>query len=281
MHRGWFILLLTKEICEALQKEFPESSLSCKVQSYGGAPKGQKANASNATCALMVAYLSHTDVARRLDEVCNTYDLDWEFTETRPVFGATTTAKDDNAPPYVCEGRLTIWGRIQGQTFSISRVGVGEGNSPKEAYSDALKRAAVLFGVGRYLYDQEQIWIDWESDYYYKKFTFAEVKDMAGERRKRMIRNKSSRSDSKLAQQSSAKTQKTLERLESEGKQVNQLDDTKKKLTVTKLAVLLGPGASDESKKAIIAEFGQPITTPADQDRLNKWLDEKIAEKRK
>jgi hypothetical protein len=37
-----------------------------------------------------------------------------------------------------------------------------EGDRRKAAFSDALKRAAVKFGIGRYLYRQKPQWVDWD-----------------------------------------------------------------------------------------------------------------------
>jgi hypothetical protein len=45
---------------------------------------------------------------------------------------------------------------------NVSRENVGEGGDPKAAYSDALKRAAMLFGVGRYLYDMNTVWTPYD-----------------------------------------------------------------------------------------------------------------------
>src|SRR5205807_8065892 len=38
-----------------------------------------------------------------------------------------------------------------------------EGDRRKAAFSDALKRAAVKFGIGRYLYRQEPQWVDYDT----------------------------------------------------------------------------------------------------------------------
>lgn len=46
--------------------------------------------------------------------------------------------------------RLTVAG--------VSKEDVGLGDDPKSAFSDALKRAAVKFGLGRFLYDSEKLW---------------------------------------------------------------------------------------------------------------------------
>lgn len=52
--------------------------------------------------------------------------------------------------------------------FGVSKSDVGEPNDGgfadkmKAAYSDALKRAAVKFGIGRYLYDMEMEWLPFD-----------------------------------------------------------------------------------------------------------------------
>jgi hypothetical protein len=63
----------------------------------------------------------------------------------------------------VCKLRLRI-----GDEW-ITKMDVGgpseqpdEGDRRKAAFSDALKRAAVKFGVGRYLYRQESQWVDYD-----------------------------------------------------------------------------------------------------------------------
>lgn len=52
----------------------------------------------------------------------------------------------------------------------VSKVDVGgpseqpdEGDRRKAAFSDALKRAAVKFGIGRYLYRLPRQWVDWDA----------------------------------------------------------------------------------------------------------------------
>ncbi|AEV15807.1 MAG: Rad52/Rad22 family DNA repair protein [Thermus sp.] len=52
--------------------------------------------------------------------------------------------------------RLTVLG--------VTKEDVGEGDSLKAAFSDALKRAAVKFGVGRYLYRLEKQWVDYDPE---------------------------------------------------------------------------------------------------------------------
>jgi hypothetical protein len=52
--------------------------------------------------------------------------------------------------------RLTVLG--------VTKEDVGEGDSLKAAFSDALKRAGVKFGVGRYLYRLEKQWVDYDPE---------------------------------------------------------------------------------------------------------------------
>ncbi len=48
--------------------------------------------------------------------------------------------------------------------LEVTKEDVGEGDSLKAAFSDALKRAAVKFGVGRYLYRLEKQWVDYDPE---------------------------------------------------------------------------------------------------------------------
>ncbi|MFT7553566.1 MAG: hypothetical protein ACI9BV_003902 [Rhodothermales bacterium] len=50
----------------------------------------------------------------------------------------------------VVKCRLTISG--------ITKTDVGQGDDAKSAFSDSLKRAAVRWGIGRYLYDAVKLW---------------------------------------------------------------------------------------------------------------------------
>jgi hypothetical protein len=87
-----------------------------------------------------VLYLQHTDVQDRLDEV----DPGW----------MTEVLKEDKVGD-------TTYVRLRLTLKGVSRENVGEGGDPKGAYSDALKRCAMLFGVGRYLYDSPTVWVDY------------------------------------------------------------------------------------------------------------------------
>lgn len=122
---------LTHQDLQILKAPFSRDRLGVKVQSLN----------KDRTRAMLVLYLQHTDVQDRLEEV----DPAW----------TTEVLKEDRIDD-------TIYVRLRLTLKGVSRENVGEGNDPKGAYSDALKRCAMLFGVGRYLYDSETIWVDYD-----------------------------------------------------------------------------------------------------------------------
>lgn len=126
-----------REVLDALAAPFPLEAL------------GVKPTASNKdrTSVLAVAYVDARAVIDRLNKVVPLW-------EDRYVVLAEPKKEGD---PYVVECTLTIYPSPDGE--GISRSDVGEGETLKAAYSDALKRAAVKFGVGLYLYDLPQRWV--------------------------------------------------------------------------------------------------------------------------
>lgn len=118
------------EQMELLKKPFPIESLHWRL--------GQKSK--NKPKAMMLVYIDARDVMDRLDEV---FGLDWndEYKEVN--------------------GRIVC-------TISVNGVSKSDGagdtdfEAEKGGLSDAFKRAAVKWGVGRYLYDARKYntWID-------------------------------------------------------------------------------------------------------------------------
>ncbi len=93
--------------------------------------------------ALVVPYVDARAVLERLDRVVGPegwFDA-YEVLSTAP-------------PAVKC--RLTVLG--------VTKEDVGEGDSLKAAFSDALKRAAVKFGVGRDLYRLEKRWVAYDPE---------------------------------------------------------------------------------------------------------------------
>jgi hypothetical protein len=109
--------------------------------------------------AMAVAYLDARAVQDRLDR----------------VLGAENWADDYQVLPdncVLCRLKLRLGGEW------VQKVDVGapseqpdEGDRRKAAFSDALKRAAVKFGIGRYLYNLPKQWCDYDP----KKRQFAKA----------------------------------------------------------------------------------------------------------
>jgi hypothetical protein len=100
--------------------------------------------------ALALAYVDARVIQDRLDEVCGV--AGWQDSYRVLLDGAV-----------VCRLRLKI-----GEEW-VTKVDVGSpsgqpdiGDRTKAAFSDALKRAAVKFGVGRYLYRLPRQWCDYD-----------------------------------------------------------------------------------------------------------------------
>lgn len=127
-----------KKLCEQLPLE---SGHSVRVTSESK-PDAQK------QWALWLVYTEEGPVTTRLDEV----DPNWEFEITN------NWADGQSATAYA---RLTVCG------VARDCVGSGKNIKPEEAQkgaaTDALKRGARLFGIGRYLLDAPQFYTDWAS----------------------------------------------------------------------------------------------------------------------
>jgi hypothetical protein len=97
--------------------------------------------------ATAFAYVTNRAIQQRLDEVCGPGNWKNEFS-TPP-----------NAPP-ASAALCTIYIRIDGEWVGKSD---GADNSDMEStkggLSDSMKRAAVQWGIGRYLYDLEEGWV--------------------------------------------------------------------------------------------------------------------------
>jgi hypothetical protein len=97
--------------------------------------------------ALALAYIDARDVQDRLDAVCGPANWQDSYTET-------------------VKGRLicTLSVRIGGEWISKSDgAGDTDVEGEKGAISDSLKRAAVKWGIGRYLYNLGNVWAPCES----------------------------------------------------------------------------------------------------------------------
>lgn len=116
---------------EALIRPFEVTKLSWRV---GATSRDKKS-------AIALAYIDARDVMQRLDDV---FGMSWQCKYSHA----------DNKT--ICELSVLIDGQW------ITRAG-GAGDTDieaeKGAISDAFKRAAVLFGIGRYLYNLPNKWV--------------------------------------------------------------------------------------------------------------------------
>jgi hypothetical protein len=135
-------------LAEALQAPFEASEVKFKAQVVNG------------NRCLAVPYVNARAVMDRLDEVFGL--LGWQDAYTPLPDGTVICAL--TVFPSVCPDHPPWTGPA-----SVTRCDVGapseqpdEGDRRKAAFSDALKRAAVKLGIGRYLYRVEPQWVDYD-----------------------------------------------------------------------------------------------------------------------
>lgn len=121
---------------------FPREAVSWRAQSLS--KLGDK--------AMALAYIDARDVMNRLDEVCGPLGWQDSYVETASgrVICTLSIADMDN----------------QGKTVWIAKsdgAGSTDVEGDKGGISDAFKRAAVKWGIGRYLYDLDAPWVPCES----------------------------------------------------------------------------------------------------------------------
>lgn len=127
---------VTAEDIKLLFADFPLDAIHWRAQTV----------TKDGTKALALAYLDARDVMDRLDSVLGSEN--WQ--DRYEFFGPRT----------VCY--LSI--RIDGEWITkADGAGDTDVESEKGAISDALKRAAVKWGIGRYLYDLGNTWVPCES----------------------------------------------------------------------------------------------------------------------
>jgi len=122
-------------VYEGLSAEFPRDAISWRAQSV----------TQDGTKAMALAYIDARDVMDRLDSV-----VGFENWQDRYEF---------HGPRTICYLSL----RIDGEWVTkADGAGDSDVESEKGAISDALKRAAVKWGVGRYLYHLPSPWVEVE-----------------------------------------------------------------------------------------------------------------------
>lgn len=109
-----------------------------------------QAVAKDGSAGQVATYIDARLVLDRLDLVCG---HQWRASFDAAPEALAPVAKDS-------EGERILYARCRLTVFGVTREDVGEGDTPKAAFSDALKRAAVHFGVGRALYAMASPWLE-------------------------------------------------------------------------------------------------------------------------
>jgi len=120
-----------------LKDPFPPDRISWRV----GSTKRDKSK------GMALAYIDARDVMQRLDEICGPENWQCDY----PHAGTKT----------VCRIGIRI-----GTEWVWKANGAGDTDieSEKGALSDAFKRAAVLWGIGQYLYDLDSPWVTLDTE---------------------------------------------------------------------------------------------------------------------
>jgi hypothetical protein len=141
--------LTREEMYRALKRPFPERKISWRV----GATNKEK------TKGIALAYIDARDVMNRFDDVCGT---DWQCKYSHA--GSKT----------ICDIGIRV---CDEWIWRSGGAGDTDIEAEKGAISDAFKRAAVLFGVGRYLYELPNVWV--EIDDYKKLKSYPQIPEWA------------------------------------------------------------------------------------------------------
>ncbi|MGC8877141.1 Rad52/Rad22 family DNA repair protein [Thermus sp.] len=135
------------EVWRKLAEPFPKGEVQWRIEALSRDKRR----------ALVVPYVDARTVLDRLDKVVGPegwHDAYEVLSDQERLLGDERGEKRERLCEVKC--RLTVLG--------VTKEDVGEGDSLKAAFSDALKRAAVKFGVGRYLYRLEKQWVDYDPE---------------------------------------------------------------------------------------------------------------------
>jgi hypothetical protein len=142
----------TREAVEALGAPFPEDEIEFLPKATSGG------------MALGLPYIDARSVMRRLDAVVGPSGWSYDFELLRSDGGQGTEDRPGSSvsrlpSPVFVKGRLTVLG--------VTKCDAGEAGPEdeplKSAVSDALKRCAVHFGIGRYLYYLPRTWAPFDA----------------------------------------------------------------------------------------------------------------------
>lgn len=127
----------SKKILEELSKPFLPEDIDWRVQSVSQNQNGQR--------VLVLPYITSRAVLNRLDQVCGGF---WQSS-----FEKITVS---NIEAFQCSISIKMGNEWVMRTDAAE---VSDIESVKGGHSNALKRAGVQWGIGRYLYDLPQYWV--------------------------------------------------------------------------------------------------------------------------
>ena len=131
------------EIMHELAQPFPSSDIEWKLQ-YGSISAAMKREKTEGKSAMVLAYVTSRAVQSRLDAVCGPGG--WQSRIIAPRF---------QGGGWTCELGILMEGEW---VWRADVSGESDIEAEKGGASGALKRAAVHFGLGRYLYGLGQTW---------------------------------------------------------------------------------------------------------------------------
>lgn len=132
-----------QEILDALKKPFDPNDLEWRI-SYADA------NTKGEAFASVVCYIDARAVQNRLDDVCGAGGW-WN---EAPQYGGDKAVNQGITIKLPEQGAVTKWdGAAQTDIEAV-----------KGGLSNAMKRAAVLWGIGRYLYKLDSVYVNLQKD---------------------------------------------------------------------------------------------------------------------
>ena len=135
---------MDKTQMEKLREPFPESQVKWKAQS----------TTKDKQRALAVAYVDARNIMQRLDDVIGAENWGDDFKVLRL-----------DPAEVVAQCWLTVGDVTKSDVGEAHKGDSGSGDLVKTAFTDAFKRAAVKFGICRYLYFLPGAWVDYDEQY--------------------------------------------------------------------------------------------------------------------
>ena len=139
----------THELAAALTAPFPADRVSWKPQAVSRDKKR----------ALAVAYIDARDVAQRLDDVVGPLNWQVDHKQVGDQIVTGLAIRDPETGAFICKWDTGFVGGADSESEDTQM------KARKGTISDGLKRAAVLWGIGRYLYRLPKVWVDFDEQH--------------------------------------------------------------------------------------------------------------------